>query len=82
VVSQDTTSLSTTPNVTTITLSAATPPVLTDTAVLSGGYSPTGTITFTLVNNGNTVDTETSLSSMATAPTRRQRATPCRRRAP
>jgi hypothetical protein len=59
VVSQDTTSLSTTPNVTTITLSAATPPVLTDTAVLSGGYSPTGTITFTLVNNGNTVDTET-----------------------
>ena len=33
---------------------------LTDTAVLSGGYSPTGTITFTLTGPGNTVvDTET-----------------------
>jgi len=31
---------------------------LDDTRALRG-YSPTGTITFTLVNNGNTVDTET-----------------------
>ncbi len=32
---------------------------LTDTAALSGGYSPTGSITFTLTFNGSTVDTET-----------------------
>jgi uncharacterized repeat protein (TIGR01451 family) len=32
---------------------------LTDTATLSGGFSPTGTITFTLTLNGVTVDTET-----------------------
>ncbi len=34
--------------------------LLTDTATLSGGYNPTGTITFTLTGPGNTVvDTET-----------------------
>jgi hypothetical protein len=32
---------------------------LNDSAVLSGGYFPTGSITFTLSYNGNTVDTET-----------------------
>ena len=32
---------------------------LNDSALLSGGHSPTGTITFTLVYNGSTVDTET-----------------------
>ncbi len=36
-------------------------PTLTDTAILAGGYHPTGTITFTLFYNGGTtpVDTET-----------------------
>src|SRR5207248_2176294 len=33
--------------------------LLTDTATLSGGYHPTGSITFTLVYNSATVDTET-----------------------
>jgi hypothetical protein len=32
---------------------------LTDNAILSGGFNPTGIITFTLTYNGNTVDTET-----------------------
>ena len=35
------------------------PAVLTDSAALSGGYHPTGTITFTLVYNSDVVDTET-----------------------
>src|SRR5262249_59239456 len=34
-------------------------PTLKDSAVLSGGYHPTGSITFTLVYNNATVDTET-----------------------
>jgi hypothetical protein len=53
--------LTTTPGPSTLTLSAATPPVLTDSAVLAGGFSPTGTITFTLFYNGGAtpVDTET-----------------------
>src|SRR5262249_12361476 len=53
--------LSTTPTPTTITLGATTPPILTDTATLSGGFQPTGTITFTLLFNGGgtPVDTET-----------------------
>jgi uncharacterized repeat protein (TIGR01451 family) len=52
--------LTTTPNTTAITLGATTPPVLTDTAILTGGFRPGGTITFTLVHNGTTVDTETA----------------------
>ena len=52
-------SITTTPSATSITL-GPTPPTLKDTAVLSGGYEPTGTITFTLHNPGGTlVDTET-----------------------
>jgi hypothetical protein len=53
--------LTTTPNPTTIMLGTAVPPVLTDSATLAGGFSPSGTITFTLVHNGfaNPVDTET-----------------------
>ena len=53
--------LTTAPNETTVTLSSATPPVLTDTATLAGAYRPTGTITFTLFYNGGAtpVDTET-----------------------
>ncbi len=53
--------LSTTPIPTTVTLGAASPPILTDSATLAGGFHPTGTITFTLFFNGNStpVDTET-----------------------
>jgi uncharacterized repeat protein (TIGR01451 family) len=42
----------------TVTLGTSSP-TLNDSAVLSGGYNPTGTITFTLKYNGSTVDTET-----------------------
>ena len=55
--------LSTTPSPTTITLSNATPPVLTDTATLAGGYHETGTITFTLFLGSTLVDTETATVS-------------------
>ncbi len=51
--------LSTTPSPTSITLSNATPPVLTDSATLAGGYHETGTITFTLFLGSTLVDTET-----------------------
>ena len=40
----------------TVTLDSTGSPVLKDTATLSGGYSPTGTITFTLTLHGTTVD--------------------------
>ena len=61
VVSSASPTISTTPSATTITL-GPTPPTLKDTAVLSGGYSPMGSITFTLHNPGGTVvDTETVL---------------------
>ena len=51
--------ISTVPSPTTVTL-GTTPVTLKDTAVLAGGFSPTGTITFTLFHNGGTtpVDTE------------------------
>ena len=48
------------------------PQTLTDSAVLSGGYYETGTITFTLKPGTTTVDTET-VRSTATAPTPRPR---------
>jgi uncharacterized protein YfaQ (DUF2300 family) len=51
-------SIATTPSPTSATL-GNTPITLTDSAVLSGGLKPTGTITFTLVFNGGTIDTET-----------------------
>ena len=51
--------LTTTPSPTTVTLSNATPAKLTDSATLSGGSSPTGTITFTLYQGSTLVDTET-----------------------
>src|SRR5260370_36795842 len=51
-------SVVTTPNPTSATL-GNTPITLRDSAVLSGGLKPTGTITFTLVFNGATIDTET-----------------------
>jgi hypothetical protein len=45
-------SIITTPSATSINL-GPTPPILKDTAVLSGGYNPTGTITFTLYDGAN-----------------------------
>jgi hypothetical protein len=61
VVNQSAPTLSSTPNVTTINLGPTTPTVLTDTASLSDGFNPTGTITFTLYDSSNLkiVDTET-----------------------
>jgi hypothetical protein len=50
--------LSTTPNMTAVTLGAS-PVTLTDTAVVGGGYNDTGTITFTLYQGSTLVDTET-----------------------
>jgi parallel beta-helix repeat protein len=50
--------LTTTPSPTTVTL-GPTSTTLTDTAVLSGGSNPTGTITFTLYYGSTLVDTET-----------------------
>ena len=52
--------ISTAPSPTTVTL-GTTPVTLKDTAALAGGFSPTGTITFTLFHNGGPtpVDTET-----------------------
>jgi hypothetical protein len=50
--------LTTTPSPATVTLGTA-PPTLKDSAALSGGSSPTGTITFTLLSGASTpVDTE------------------------
>ena len=53
--------ISTAPDPTTVTLGATAPPILTDTATLSGSFQPTGTITFTLFHDGGPtpVDTET-----------------------
>ena len=51
--------ISTTPNTTIVTLGTS-PTTLADTAVLSGGYSPTGTITFTLYQGTTLVEPETA----------------------
>ena len=59
VVAQATPALATTPNTTTGT--CGTSELLKDTATLTGGYDPTGTITFSLVSpSGTTLDTETA----------------------
>ena len=50
--------ITTAPNPTTVTLGATVPPILTDAATLSGGFSPTGTITFTLHQGSTLVHTE------------------------
>src|SRR5262249_25985407 len=50
--------LVTTASPTTVTLPAPVPTVLTDTAVLSGGYFPPGTIVFTLTGPGGFLFTE------------------------
>jgi len=60
VVVKDLPKLGTTPSPASVTLGAAAPPTLTDSAVLSGGSSPTGTLTFTLLDPSSAVrDTET-----------------------
>ena len=53
--------INTTPNPTNVSLSNATPPILTDSAVFAGGNNPTGTLTFKLYAPGGVtvVDTET-----------------------
>ena len=54
-------SITGTPSPTSVTLSSSPPPTLTDSAVVSGGNAPTGTITFTLYDSSNSlVDTETA----------------------
>ena len=50
--------ISTAPDPTTVTLGATAPTILTDAATLAGGFSPTGTITFTLHQGSTLVDTE------------------------
>ncbi|HVB95927.1 MAG TPA: pentapeptide repeat-containing protein [Nitrososphaerales archaeon] len=57
-VSPATPSITTTPSSASVTLGTV-PPTLKDTATLSAGYAPTGTLTFTLSFNGQTVHTET-----------------------
>ena len=53
--------ITTAPNPTTVTLGVLPPPILTDTATLTGGFRPTGTIIFNLFHNGDAapVDVET-----------------------
>ena len=58
VVSKASPTIITTPSVTTVTLGTSSV-TLNDTAVLSGGYDETGTITFTLYQGSTLVDTET-----------------------
>ena len=58
-------SLATNPSPGRVTLSSGSPPILTDSATLSGGFEETGTITFNLYAPGGTVpvDTETVSAS-------------------
>ena len=58
VVTDATPAISTTPNVTSVTLCSSSE-VLNDTAALTGAYSPTGTITFTLYLGRTKLDAET-----------------------
>ncbi len=46
-----------------VTLSSASPPILTDEATLTGGFSPTGTITFDLYAPGGVVPIDTEIVS-------------------
>src|SRR5258708_6532194 len=62
VVSPASPTITTTPNVTTVTLGTSSV-TLKDTADLEGGYHPTGTITFTLYLGSTLVDTETATVS-------------------
>jgi uncharacterized repeat protein (TIGR01451 family) len=62
VVSPASPAITTTPNVTTVTLGTSSV-ALNDTAVLSGGYHETGTITFTLYVGSTLVNTETATVS-------------------
>ena len=48
-----------------VTLSSGSPPILTDTATLTGGFSPTGTITFDLYAPGGVVPIDTENVSVS-----------------
>jgi hypothetical protein len=61
-VSPATPAITTTPSLTTVTLGTNSV-ILKDTAVLSGGFNDTGSITFTLYNGSTLVDTETATVS-------------------
>lgn len=50
--------ISTVPHPDAVDLGSSTDTTLTDTATLSGGYNPTGTITFTLMSGNTVLDTE------------------------
>ncbi len=56
--------ITTTPSPTTVALTATTPPTLTDSAVLSGGSNPTGTIIFRLFFDGDTTPVDTEVASV------------------
>ena len=56
-------SLGTNANPGSVTLSSGSPPILTDTATLTGGFSPTGTITFDLYAPGGVVPIHTEIVS-------------------
>ena len=71
--------LTTTPDPTTVTLSATAPPILTDTATLAAAFARPATITFTAVPPGGDAGGHgDGRRSTATAPTRRRPASPCR----
>ncbi len=57
--------LTTTPSPTAVTLGATAPPILTDSATLSGGNSPTGTITFDLFQNGGSTPVHTEVVNVS-----------------
>ena len=57
--------LRTTPSPTTVTPGGTAPPILTDAAMLAGGYHPAGTITFTLFHNGGTMPVETEIVTVS-----------------
>ena len=48
-----------------MTLSSGSPPILTDTATLTGGFSPTGTITFDLYAPGGVVPIDTEIVTVS-----------------
>jgi hypothetical protein len=53
--------LTTSPSPIAVTLGGTAPPLLTDSATLSGGYHPSGSITFTLFHNGGTTPLDTEM---------------------
>ena len=69
-------SIGTNPTPGSVTLSNVSPPILTDSATLSGGYNETGTIILSLYAPGGTVPIDTeNVSVSGTVPTPRRPAT-------